>query len=77
VYSCAIQVYYLGDWKNYHATYTDIYANAEMIFEGCQHSGLRTVDGYVPFSLINCPANIDIVHTEDKSSGKVAADKRG
>tara|TARA_R110002003_G_scaffold6_5_gene291 strand:+ start:4380 stop:5198 length:819 start_codon:yes stop_codon:yes gene_type:complete len=62
VHSCAIQIHYKGDWSNCRANWGDVWAHAMMVFEGC-HGGLATVGGYVPLSVANCPATIDIVPT--------------
>lgn len=57
-------IYYTDDWSDScSATLDDVQGHASAIFEACEDGSLGTVGGYVPFAVPNCPAYIQISHT--------------
>ena len=66
--SCAIAVAYTDDWTDAcNATNLDVAGHASAIFEGCEDGGNGKVVGKVPFIMPNCPADVQIIHTNKES----------
>ena len=64
VQSCALAIYYTDNWSSAcKGNLGDVAAHASAIFEQCAHGGLGTVGGHVDFTVDNCPAHIEIIHT--------------
>ena len=42
-----------------------MYGHARAIFDSCSNGGMGKVGGRVPLNVANCPAQVEIIKTDD------------